>query len=100
MPGPSMFAIVAEIPFSIQELYCPKEKETSKFQNLRSRHSIYSFLKEISCIYIIAHIEILYYIHLGILVQLLQRRIQDIPLNIYYNSFSTIIQIEIVFLIQ
>ena len=40
------FAIVVEIPFSLRELPCPKEKEIPKFQNLRSIHSIFPFLED------------------------------------------------------
>ena len=94
------FAIVVEIPFSLRELFCPKEKEIPKFQNLRSIHSIFPFFEDkFLHLDYLSHIEIPYPIHLEILVQLLQYRIQDVPslhllrffLNYYsnWNSFIT-----------
>ena len=74
------FAIVVEIPFSLRELFCPKEKEIPKFQNLRSIHSIFPFFEDkFLHLDYLSHIEIPYPIHLEILVQLLQYRIQDVP---------------------
>uniref|UniRef100_A0A0E0P6A1 ATP synthase subunit alpha, mitochondrial n=1 Tax=Oryza rufipogon TaxID=4529 RepID=A0A0E0P6A1_ORYRU len=72
------FAIVVEIPFSLREQSRPEEKEIPKFQNIRSIHSIFPFLEDkFLHLHYLAHIEIPYPIHLDILLQLLQYRIQD-----------------------
>ncbi|KQJ82785.1 hypothetical protein BRADI_5g10956v3 [Brachypodium distachyon] len=64
------FPIVVEIPFSLQEFFCPKEKEIPKFQNLRSIHSIFSFLEDkFLHLHYLSHIEIPYPIHLEILME-------------------------------
>nr|SAP09943.1 maturase [Brachypodium distachyon]SAP10445.1 maturase [Brachypodium distachyon]SAP11531.1 maturase [Brachypodium distachyon]SAP11615.1 maturase [Brachypodium distachyon]SAP13202.1 maturase [Brachypodium distachyon] len=97
------FPIVVEIPFSLREFFCPKEKEIPKFQNLRSIHSIFSFLEDkFLHLHYLSHIEIPYPIHLEILVQLLQYHIQDVPslhllrfflnYNSNWNSFITSIK--------
>ena len=106
---PEGFAIVVEIPFSLRELSCPKEKEIPKFQNLRSIHSIFPFLEDkfVHLDYL-SHIEIPYPIHLEILVQLLQYRIQDVPslhllrffLNYYSNWNSFITSMKSIFLFK
>ncbi|XP_071683709.1 maturase K-like [Lolium perenne] len=103
------FAIVVETPFSLRELPCPKEKEIPKFQNLHSIHSIFSFLEDkfVHLDYL-SHIEIPYPIHLEILVQLLQYRIQDVPslhllrffLNNYSNWNSFITSMKSIFLLK
>ncbi|KAI4996152.1 hypothetical protein ZWY2020_041293 [Hordeum vulgare] len=65
------FVIVVEIPFSLRELSCPKEKEIPKFQNLRSIHSIFPFLEDTFLhLHYLSHIEIPYPIHFEILVQM------------------------------
>uniref|UniRef100_A0A452YM79 Maturase MatK N-terminal domain-containing protein n=1 Tax=Aegilops tauschii subsp. strangulata TaxID=200361 RepID=A0A452YM79_AEGTS len=103
------FAIVVEIPFSLRELFCPKEKEIPKFQNLRSIHSIFPFLEDkFLHLDYLSHIEIPYPIHLEILVQLLQYRIQDVPslhllrffLNYYSNWNSFITSMKSIFYFQ
>nr|ABB83580.1 maturase K [Ecdeiocolea monostachya] len=74
------FAIIVEIPFSLRVVSSPQEKEIVKFQNLRSIHSIFPFLEDkFSHLHYASHIRIPYPIHLEILVQLLQCRIQDVP---------------------
>nr|YP_010940179.1 maturase K [Bromus diandrus]WLR81089.1 maturase K [Bromus diandrus] len=103
------FAILVEIPFSLREFSCPKEKEIPKFQNLRSIHSIFPFLEDkFLHLDYLSHIEIPYPIHLEILVQLLQYRIQDVPslhllrffLNYYSNSSSFITSMKSIFLFK
>jgi hypothetical protein len=103
------FAIVVEIPFSLRELFCPKEKEIPKFQNLHSIHSIFPFLEDkFLHLDYLSHIEIPYPIHLEILVQLLQYRIQDVPslhllrffLNYYSNWNSFITSMKSIFFFQ
>nr|ABB83552.2 maturase K [Aphelia brizula] len=74
------FTIIVEIPFSLQLVYSPKEKEISKFHNLRSIHSIFSFFEDkLSHLNSKSDILIPYPMHLGILIQILQSRIQDVP---------------------
>nr|YP_010245081.1 maturase K [Corynephorus divaricatus]QTJ28639.1 maturase K [Corynephorus divaricatus] len=103
------FAIVVEIPFSLRELPCPKEKEIPKFQNLRSIHSIFPFLEDkFLHLDYLSHIEIPYPIHLEILVQLLKHRIQDVPslhllrffLNYYSNWNSFITSMKSIFILK
>nr|AXK15700.1 maturase K [Cryptanthus colnagoi] len=74
------FAIIVEIPFSPRLVSFPKEKEIPKCQNLRSIHSIFPFLEDkLSHLNYVSDILIPYPIHLEILVQILQCRIQDVP---------------------
>nr|CCC54667.1 maturase K [Olyra sp. Hodkinson s.n.] len=103
------FAIVVETPFSLRELSCPKEKETLKFQNLRSIHSIFPFLEDkFLHLHYLSRLEIPYPIHLDILVQLLQYRIEDVPslhllqffLNYYSNWNSLITSMKSIFLLK
>nr|YP_008080485.1 maturase K [Pharus latifolius]AAF66175.1 maturase [Pharus latifolius]AEI29072.1 maturase K [Pharus latifolius] len=103
------FAIVVEIPFSLRGLSCPEEKEIPKFQNLRSIHSIFPFLEDkFLHLHYLLHIEIPCPIHLEILVQLLQCRIQDVPslhllrffLNYYSNWNSLITSMKSIFLLK
>nr|ADN23832.1 maturase K [Chordifex fastigiatus] len=76
------FAVIVEIPFSLQLVSSPKEKEIQKSHNLRSIHSMFSFfedkLSHLNLNYV-SDILIPYPIHLEILVQILQCRIQDVP---------------------
>ncbi|KAL6623107.1 hypothetical protein ACP70R_032986 [Stipagrostis hirtigluma subsp. patula] len=83
------FAIVVEIPFSLGELSCSKEKEIPKFQNLQSIHSIFPFLEDkFLHLHYLSHIEIPYPIHLEILVQLLEYRIKDMEhFGVMYPGF-------------
>nr|AXK15721.1 maturase K [Rokautskyia microglazioui] len=74
------FAIIVEIPFSLRLVSFPEEKEIPKCQNLRSIHSIFPFLEDkLSHLNYVSDILIPYPIHLDILVQILQCRIQDVP---------------------
>nr|AMK49099.1 maturase K [Acanthostachys pitcairnioides]ANB44136.1 maturase K [Acanthostachys pitcairnioides] len=74
------FAIIVEIPFSLRLVSFPEEKEIPKCQNLRSIHSIFPFLEDkLSHLNYVSDILIPYPIHLEILVQILQCRIQDVP---------------------
>uniref|UniRef100_K3Z2Q5 Maturase K n=1 Tax=Setaria italica TaxID=4555 RepID=K3Z2Q5_SETIT len=87
------FAIVVEIPLSLGQLSCTEEKEILKFQNLQSIHSIFPFLEDkFLHLHYLSHIEIPYPIHLEILVQLLEYRIQDVPslhlLRFFLNYYS------------
>nr|YP_009386537.1 maturase K [Cymbopogon flexuosus]ARS86694.1 maturase K [Cymbopogon flexuosus] len=101
------FAIVVEIPLSLGQLSCPEEKEIPKFQNLQSIHSIFPFLEDkFLHLHYLSHIEIPYPIHLEILVQLLEYRIQDVPslhllrffLHYYSNWNSLITSMKSIFL--
>nr|YP_009452343.1 maturase K [Schismus arabicus]ARQ28657.1 maturase K [Schismus arabicus] len=103
------FAIVVEIPFSLGELSYPQEKEIPKFQNLQSIHSIFPFLEDkFVHLHSISHLEIPYPIHLEILVQFLEYRIQDVPslhllrffLNYYSNWNSLITSMKSIFLLK
>nr|ABB83557.1 maturase K [Centrolepis monogyna] len=74
------FTVIVEIPFSLQLVYSSKEKEIAKFHNLRSIHSTFSFLEDkLSHLNCKSDILIPYPMHLGILIQILQSRIQDVP---------------------
>nr|YP_009864137.1 maturase K [Petermannia cirrosa]QKE32132.1 maturase K [Petermannia cirrosa] len=74
------FALIVEIPFSLPLVLSPEEKEIPKFQNLRSIHSIFPFLEDtLSHFNYVSDILIPHPIHLEILVQILQCRVQDIP---------------------
>nr|AXK15701.1 maturase K [Cryptanthus diamantinensis] len=93
------FAIIVEIPFSPRLVSFPEEKEIPKCQNLRSIHSIFPFLEDkLSHLNYVSDILIPYPIHLEILVQILQCRIQDVPslhllrffLHEYHNRNSLI----------
>nr|YP_010290841.1 maturase K [Gahnia tristis]ULQ65998.1 maturase K [Gahnia tristis] len=73
------FGIVVEIPFFLQFLF-PSKKKIPKLQNLRSIHSIFSFLEDkLSYLNYVSDILIPYPIHFQILIQILQCWIQDIP---------------------
>nr|YP_009308976.1 maturase K [Joinvillea ascendens]AOS86718.1 maturase K [Joinvillea ascendens] len=87
------FAIIVEIPFSLRVVSSPEQKERPKFQNLRSLHSIFPFLEDkLSHLHYVSRILIPYPIHLEILVQLLQCRIQDVPslhlLRFFLDEYS------------
>nr|BAJ06350.1 maturase K [Pleea tenuifolia] len=75
------FAVVVEIPFSSRLVSSLEEKkEIPKSQNLRSIHSIFAFLEDkFSHLNYVSDILIPHPIHLEILVQILQCRIQDVP---------------------
>nr|YP_010434829.1 maturase K [Tillandsia cereicola]UTA94045.1 maturase K [Tillandsia cereicola] len=74
------FAVIVEIPFSLRLVSFPEEKEIPKCHNLRSIHSIFPFLEDkLSHLNYVSDILIPYPIHLEILVQILQCRIEDVP---------------------
>lgn len=74
------FGFVVEIPFSLRFLFFSSKKKISKLQNLRSIHSIFSFLED-KFFYFnnVLDISIPYPVHFEILVQILPCWIQDIP---------------------
>nr|BAN14409.1 maturase K [Narthecium ossifragum] len=72
------FAVIMEIPFSLQLGSSPGEMPKS--QNLRSIHSIFPFFEDkLSHLNYVANILIPHPIHIEILVQILQCCIQDVP---------------------
>nr|AGL72781.1 maturase-like protein [Walleria gracilis] len=74
------FAVIVEIPFSLRLVSSFEEKEIPKSHNLRSIHSIFPFLEDkFSHLNYVSDILIPYPIHMEILVQMLQCRIQDVP---------------------
>nr|YP_010447615.1 maturase K [Lactoris fernandeziana]Q717X5.1 RecName: Full=Maturase K; AltName: Full=Intron maturase [Lactoris fernandeziana]AAQ11857.1 maturase K [Lactoris fernandeziana]ABK62885.1 maturase K [Lactoris fernandeziana]DAZ89749.1 TPA_asm: maturase K [Lactoris fernandeziana] len=74
------FAVIVEIPFSLQLVSCLEDKKIAKYQNLRSIHSIFPFLEDkLTHLNYVLNILIPYPIHLEILVQTLRRWIQDAP---------------------
>nr|YP_010911021.1 maturase K [Tillandsia divaricata]WIL87210.1 maturase K [Tillandsia divaricata] len=74
------FAVIVEIPFSLRLVSFPEEKEIPKCHNLRSIHSIFPFLEDkLLHLNYVSDILIPYPIHLEILVQILQCRIEDVP---------------------
>nr|AAU87088.1 maturase K [Guzmania wittmackii]AAY29222.1 maturase K [Guzmania wittmackii] len=74
------FAVIVEIPFSLRLVSFPEEKEIPKCHNLRSTHSIFPFLEDkLLHLNYVSDILIPYPIHLEILVQILQCRIEDVP---------------------
>nr|YP_009335399.1 maturase K [Oziroe biflora]AEX96235.1 maturase K [Oziroe biflora]APO12457.1 maturase K [Oziroe biflora] len=94
------FAIIVEIPFSPRLISYFKEKEIPKYHNLRSIQSIFPFLEDkLSHLNYVSDILIPHLIHMEILVQILQCRIQDVPflhslrffLHEYHNSNSLLI---------
>nr|BAJ06342.1 maturase K [Triantha japonica] len=94
------FAVVVEIPFSSRLVsFLEEKKEIPKSQNLRSIHSIFAFLEDkLLHLNYVSDILIPHPIHLEILVQILQCRIQDVPslhllrffLHEYHNRNSLI----------
>nr|AGL72762.1 maturase-like protein [Aristea monticola] len=82
------FAIIVEIPFSLQLVSHFKEKEIPKFHNLRSIHSIFPFLEDkLLHFNYVSDILIPHPIHMEILVQILQCWIQDVPLLHFLGFF-------------
>nr|WRW53597.1 maturase K [Heliconia orthotricha] len=93
------FAVIVEIPFSLQLVSSLEEKEIPKSHNLQSIHSIFPFLEDkLSHLNYLSDILIPHPIHMEILVQILQSWIQDVPslhllrffLHEYYNWNSLI----------
>nr|AFG29973.1 maturase K [Monotagma secundum]AFG29974.1 maturase K [Monotagma tomentosum] len=92
------FAVIVEIPFSLQLVSSLEEKEIPKSQNLQSIHSIFPFLEDkLLHLNYLSDILIPHPIHMEILVQILQSWIQDVPslhllrffLHEYYNNLIT-----------
>nr|ABC55303.1 maturase K [Aristolochia bianorii]QEA69408.1 maturase K [Aristolochia bianorii] len=93
------FAVIMEIPLSLQLVSCLEEQEIEKSHNLRSIHSIFPFFEDkLSHLNHVLDILIPHPIHLEILVQTLHCWIQDAPflhllrffLHEYRNSNSFI----------
>nr|ABH07448.1 maturase K [Aristolochia maxima] len=93
------FAVIMEMPLSLQLVSCLEEKEIAKFHNLRFIHSIFPFFEDkLSHLNHVLDILIPHPIHLEILVQTLHCWIQDAPslhllrffLHEYCNSNSFI----------
>nr|UXC95508.1 maturase K [Costus tonkinensis]UXC95923.1 maturase K [Parahellenia yunnanensis]UXC96172.1 maturase K [Parahellenia malipoensis]UXC95591.1 maturase K [Costus tonkinensis]UXC95757.1 maturase K [Costus tonkinensis] len=91
------FAVIVEIPFSLQLISSFEEKEIPQSHNLQSIHSIFPFLEDkLLHLNYLSNILIPHSIHMEILVQILQSWIQDVPslhllrffLHEYYNSNS------------
>nr|YP_010128269.1 maturase K [Maclura tricuspidata]QPQ74877.1 maturase K [Maclura tricuspidata] len=94
------FAVIVEIPFSLQLVSCLKGTEIVKYYNLRSIHSIFPFLEDkLSHLNYVSDVLIPYPIHLEILVQTLRYWVKDASslhllrffLHDYYNWNSLII---------
>nr|AWO76665.1 maturase K [Pelexia hirta] len=74
------FGVILEIPFSSRLVSFFEEKKRPKSQNLRSIHSIFSFLEDkFSHLNSVSDLLIPHPIHLEILVQILQCWIKDVP---------------------
>nr|YP_010949449.1 maturase K [Hydrocotyle sibthorpioides var. batrachium]WMV85131.1 maturase K [Hydrocotyle sibthorpioides var. batrachium] len=72
------FAIIVEIPFSLQLISSLKSKDIIKSHNLLSIHSIFPFLEEkFSHLIYVLEILIPYPVHLEILVQTLRYSVKD-----------------------
>nr|YP_010690740.1 maturase K [Spatholirion longifolium]WBU14619.1 maturase K [Spatholirion longifolium] len=94
------FAVLGEIPFSLQLVSSLEEKEIPKYFNLRSIHSKFPFLEDkLSHLNNLLDILIPHPIHIEILVQILQFRIQEVSslhllrffLHEYLNYWKSII---------
>nr|CAE45254.1 maturase K [Sparaxis variegata] len=82
------FAIIVEIPFSLQLVSHLKEKEIPKYHNLRSIHSTFPFLEDkLLHFNYVSDILIPHPIHMEILVQILQCWIQEVPLLHFLRFF-------------
>nr|QKV48110.1 maturase K [Risleya atropurpurea] len=89
------FVIILEIPFSLLFVSSLEEKKIPKFQNLRSIHSIFTFLEDkLLHLYYVSDILIPYPIHLEILIQTLQCWIKDIPslhlLRFFFHNYHNL----------
>nr|ACF31419.1 maturase K [Turrillia lutea] len=74
------FAVIVEIPFSLRLVSSLEGKELVKSRNLRSIHSIFSFLEDkLSHLNYVSDILIPHPIHPEILVQALRIWVQDAP---------------------
>lgn len=93
------FAIILEIPFSLQLISSLKEAEIVKSYNLRSIHSIFPFFEDqFPYLNYVSDVQIPYPIHLEILLQTLRYWLKDVSsfhllrifLHQYCNSNSLI----------
>nr|AFU76434.1 maturase K [Schnella pterocalyx] len=93
------FAIILEIPFSLQLISSLKEAEIVKSYNLRSIHSIFPFFEDpFPYLNYVSDVQIPYPIHLEILLQTLRYWLKDVSsfhllrifLQQYCNSNSLI----------
>nr|AFU76428.1 maturase K [Schnella guianensis] len=93
------FAIILEIPFSLQLIPSLKEAEIVKSYNLRSIHSIFPFFEDqFPYLNYVSDVQIPYPIHLEILLQTLRYWLKDVSsfhllrifLHQYCNSNSLI----------
>nr|ACZ25889.1 maturase K [Cymbopetalum torulosum] len=91
------FAVIIEIPFSLQLVFSLEEKEIAKSYNLRSIHSTFPpFEDKLSHLNHMSRVLIPHPVHLEILVQILHSWIQDAPslhllrffLHDYQNSIN------------
>nr|YP_010328411.1 maturase K [Corybas cryptanthus]UJH20754.1 maturase K [Corybas cryptanthus] len=74
------FGAIMEISFSSRLVPSLEEKKNPKHQNLRSIHSIFSFLEDkLSHLNFVSDLLIPHPIHMEILVQILQCWIKDVP---------------------
>nr|YP_009738385.1 maturase K [Osbeckia stellata]QIB72079.1 maturase K [Osbeckia stellata] len=72
------FSVTVEIPFSFRFLFSLESKGVDQFRNLRSIHSIFSFLEDkLSHLDFVSNGLISYHIHLEILVQTLRYWLKD-----------------------
>nr|YP_009486361.1 maturase K [Barklya syringifolia]AFU76340.1 maturase K [Barklya syringifolia]AWB12584.1 maturase K [Barklya syringifolia] len=97
------FAIILEIPFSLQLISSLKEAEIVKSFNLRSIHSIFPFFEDqFPYLNYVSDVQIPYPIHLEILLQTLRYWLKDVSsfhflrifLHQYCNSNSLITLIK------
>uniref|UniRef100_A0AAT9ZW29 Maturase K n=4 Tax=Bauhiniinae TaxID=2115957 RepID=A0AAT9ZW29_9FABA len=93
------FAIILEIPFSLQLISSLREAEIVKSYNLRSIHSIFPFFEDqFPYLNYVSDVQIPYPIHLEILLQTLRYWLKDVSsfhllrifLHQYWNSKSLI----------
>nr|ABH07449.1 maturase K [Aristolochia pichinchensis] len=103
------FAVIMEIPLSLQLVSCQEEKEIAKSHNLRSIHSIFPFFEDkLSHLNHVLDILIPHPIHMEILVQTLHCWIQDAPslhllrffIHEYHNSNSFINSKKSIFILS
>nr|AFU76416.1 maturase K [Phanera bidentata] len=86
------FAIILEIPFSLQLISSLKEAEIVKSYNLRSIHSIFPFFEDqFPYLNYVSDVQIPYPIHLEILLQTLRYWLKDVSsfhlLRIFFHEY-------------
>nr|AFU76339.1 maturase K [Adenolobus pechuelii] len=73
------FAVIVEIPFSLQLIYSLKEAEIVKSYNLRSIHSIFPFFEDkFPYLNYVSDVQIPYPIHLEIMLKTLRYWLKDV----------------------